>query len=547
MSERVPPIRSELLAGKIEKLLNFELPDLFDQFAEEPRFIRVLWFLEYVSKPQNYAGGLTKFAHDFIHACADQIGTAAMAKTGGARERYSAEDAIVIFKEMPAPHRKQVFGDDYWIFENAFLERDELATGRVTIERIVEIWNVESTEEPRVEDVRESWNGTGAELLGLFTAKLTPVAARELCAQDARESLAGYFKRLCELPHVGLRPNENGHGAPQYFNQVGPALLNFIEKRSADLRSKLAETEVTQLITRWMTKARTMRRPIMISGNSRFGKTEAVKLLCEMEPGNFRMVNTPASNAIGDLFREVARSLGIEVAAQNSVRDLRERIEYVLRFSNLALCFDEFQLALPASFSRNTAPARLNWVRRAVMDQGLAAVFICTPQSYLPAKNRFVRTTGFAMEQFDERILKTIHLPDELSEADLFAVARIHFAGLGDDYLQVVVGAALATERNYISDIEKIATLAKDNAREQGRDLPLLDDIEAAIADVLPTRPTPATAPLTTRKRPPIAARIPMPPQGARKAPASPLQTARISLATLPESRRGMPPLAVKT
>ena len=113
-----------------------------------------------------------------------------------------------------------------------------------------------------------------------------------------------------------------------------------------DLYSTLAETGVTRLVFRWMEKARAMQRPIMISGNSRLGKTEAVKLLCDMEPGNYRMVNTPASNAIGDLFREVGKVPGIEIAA------------------------------LPAIYSRNTAPARLNWVRRSIIDQKIAAVFV---------------------------------------------------------------------------------------------------------------------------------------------------------------------------
>lgn len=112
--------------------------------------------------------------------------------------------------------------------------------------------------------------------------------------------------------------------------------------------------------------------------------------------------------------------------------------------------------------------------------QEVSGRFCLPPQSYLPAKRRLVRTTGFAMEQFDERILKTVHLPNELSEPDLLAVARIHFQDLPDDYLSLVVKAALATERNYVSDISKIATLAKDNAREEGRERPLLDDIEAA-------------------------------------------------------------------
>ncbi len=89
-------------------------------------------------------------------------------------------------------------------------------------------------------------------------------------------------------------------------------------------------------------------------------------LFAAMNPGACRLIETPATNAIGDLLREVAKALGIEVGPQNSGRELRERIDYVLRFSTLLLCFDEAQLILPVAYSRNTAPARLNWVRRSV-------------------------------------------------------------------------------------------------------------------------------------------------------------------------------------
>lgn len=102
------------------------------------------------------------------------------------------------------------------------------------------------------------------------------------------------------------------------------------------------------------------------------------------------------------------------------------------------------------------------------------------------------------MEQFDERILMTVNLPSELPEDDLIAVARIHFPELSELHLKYVVNKALATERNYVSDIEKIATLAKYKAKANGRSIPLLADINAAIGNVLPSpaiQPPPAAAP----------------------------------------------------
>ncbi|MGI8431923.1 MAG: AAA family ATPase [Chthoniobacterales bacterium] len=550
MSERIPPIRPELIAAKIEKLRNFELPELFDEFTDEPRFIRALLFLQYVSKPDNYPGGLTKFAEDFCESCRDQVGTVAMIAANPCGARYNADDAIAVFAEMSSHDREQIFGRDDWIFENAFGREVESRPGRVTFERVIETWGLSSLirhdvpegedyRERRDEDELQTWTGTISELRRLLIEKLTPAAARELCLADARESLAGYFKELCELPHVGFGPNRNHFGAPRYFAAIGPALLEFIERRAERLKATIADTEVTRLVFRWMQKARSMSEPVMISGNSRFGKTEALRLCCKMDPGNFRLVDTPASNSIGDLLREVARSLGLNVDAKNSVRDLREQIDYVLRFSGLTLCFDEWQFGLPTNYSRNTAPGRLNWVRRAVLDRGLAAVFVCTPQSYQVAKKRFVKVTAFAMEQFDERILKTVHLPNELSEADALAVARIHFIGMPDEIVRIVACAALATERNYVSDISKIATLAKDNAREEGRERPLLRDIEAAIADVLPA---PAVRPAERLKK----AKRSAPMQPRCTGPAAPLQMSRISPVDLKESHRGMQPLAMK-
>lgn len=501
------PIRAEVLAAKIEKLWNFELPRLFDEVAAQPRLIGALWFLQYVSWPRNYAGGLSKFAADLIESSLDRIGPPSFRESNA--ERFDLKSAVQILRELPDCQREELLGYNAALFQEAFLHGEH-------------------------RESRKEWE---PQLL----ACVTPRTVRELSVGAARQNLAEYLEQLCAMPHVSFRRDESasGDGAPWYFARIADAIFDFIDRRREALRSRIAETEVTQLVSRWMTKSCNTKRAVMISGNSRFGKTEAMKLFAEMNPDTCRLVNTPASNALGDLVREVAISLGVEVGTQNAGRDLRERVDYVLRFSRLQLCFDESQLLLPAAFSRNTAPARLNWVRRSVMDQGIAAVFVCTPQSYLPAKKRFVKTTGFAMEQFDERILKTVHLPEELSEDDLLGVARIHFADLSDEYLHFVVDKALATERNYVSDIEKIATLAKDNARENGRKLPILADIKAAIADVLPTPATPAqSAPSAPSERSlkPIGKRV-----------ATPLQSPRRSLPMLPQTRRETRPLATHT
>jgi hypothetical protein len=455
LSAPTRPIRPELLAAKMEKIENFEQPRLLEEFGANPRLMRALWFLQWVSQPSNYPGGLTKFSSDLIAASLDRIGTLLIMKLAS-RDRYAPREAARVLRDLPNAIREDLLGDNTWLFEETYIHGS------------------------RRNDPSD-WDAW-------LVKEITPSRVRAACVAAAERDLAEYFKRLCELPHVGFLPCnriDSQHGAPWYFVKIAEAFLAFIDARAQQLRSRVAVTAVTKEIRRWIDKSRRMPKAVLFIGNSRFGKTEAVKLEVSANPGSCRLVNTPASNAISDLLREVAKSLGLEVGPNNAGRELRERIDYVLRFSHLQLIFDESQFLLPASYSRNTAPARLNWVRRSIMDQDISTVFVCTPQSYLPAKRRFVKTTGFAMEQFDERIIIRT-LPEELGEDDLLAVARIHFPELAADYLRYVVDKVLATERNFVSDIEKIATLAKDNAREQGRNLLTLADIEAAMEDVLP-------------------------------------------------------------
>ena len=528
MSELTRPIRPEILAAKIEKIENFELPHLFDEFAAKPRLFRALWFLQWVSQPRNYAGGLSKFASDLIRANTERIGTAHSASVR-ATGNYKLSDAVQILREMPAIARERLLGKNAVIFEQAFLGDGDGRVARIEdfLAGDMALFREGNIARDRRKN-RKDWEP-------LLLKGLTPEGLRRECTEQANERLASHLKALCELPHVGFHTDD----APWYFQDLGTALLEFIGKRAAEVRATKADTEIMQQVSHWILKSQSTRRAVTIIGNSRFGKTEAVELNAQMYPCSCRLVNTPATNGLGDLLREVAKSLGIEVLhANNSGRELRERIDYVLRFSHLQLIFDELQFLLPAAYSRNTAPARLNWIRRSIMDQNVAAVFVGTPQSYLPAKQRFVKTTGYAMEQFDERILKTVQLPIELSEQDLRAVARIHLGDLPEDDLSYVVGQVLAAERNFISDIEKVATLAKDNANEHGRKRPSLADIDDALADVLP-----AASPVVAEK--PEKERQSRPVQQPCRAIEKGLPAARIDFRNSPNRGRGIRALKV--
>ena len=437
MSSLMRPIKPEALAAKCEQIENYELPRLLEEGASEPRMRPALWYLQWVSQPSNYPGGLGKFTSDLVAASGDKIGTPHILKCK-AVDRYPLNDARRILGELGDGCYRDILGPNSELFQEAFLPGSKAKPPR--------------------------------EWVDLFLDALTPSAVRSLCRKRAEEWLAQYFIDLCELPNVGFRPYcpnwlDKERGAPWYFANVAGALLDFIDARSEQLRAEIAETEITQLISKWIVKSRRTREAVMITGNSRLGKTWGVKLNAKTSPGSCRLVDTPEAPAISDLLREVAKTLGLYVKPGTSCSDLRERIDYVLRFSHLQLIFDEANFLFPAVFSRNTTPLRLNWVRRAVIDKDVPAVFVCTPQSYELAKKRFVKSTGYAMEQFDERVFP-VHLPDELSEKDLLAIARIHLGNVDENYLGFVVDQIVATERNFTSDLKRIAFLANDHAIE---------------------------------------------------------------------------------
>ncbi|MEQ1853274.1 MAG: AAA family ATPase [Chthoniobacteraceae bacterium] len=332
-----------------------------------------------------------------------------------------------------------------------------------------------------------------------FTENLREIAEREL---------AQYLLNLCERPDVRFtRSGESrgGERAPWYFVRVADAILRFIDRRKLEIAATIAETAVSREIFHWLGKARTTARSIVISGNSRFGKTEAVRAWAAMNPGLARIVETPAAGGEGDFLRAIADALGIERGAGQRGHELREQIEFVLKQFRPVLIFEEASFLYPANFSKNTMPARLNWVRRSVMDREIPCAFVWTPQTHRDARNRFLKATNFAIEQFDGRILRTVNLPAEIPREDHLAIARIHFRELPKDrrevFSQLIVGNVTALERNYCSDVSNIAALTYSNAADAGRAIPNLEDIKAAIADVLPTATAlPGPAPARSRK-----------------------------------------------
>lgn len=320
---------------------------------------------------------------------------------------------------------------------------------------------------------------------------------RGLCRDSNARQLEDYFTELC----VGSR---NCSGL-WFCANIITELLAFMDNRAVQIERRLARTQVAEKVFDALDYASAERVMVRIEGDPRFGKTESVETWAAMWPGRARVIRTPSSNGEKDLLRAIAEAFGIQHGHSAGGETLKAKVEFVIRFGGLMMIFDEAAFLMPSNFSATTAPARLNWVRTAIVDCKVPYVLVVTPQSYHGAVSRFVKKTGYSIEQFLGREALRVNLPNELPHEDLLAVARIHFPDTDEDLLGLVAAKAMQSE-SYLKAVENIARRARYNATKRGAKKLTLRDVDLAISEVMPTAPAlpvrPAEAPQDRKPRP---------------------------------------------
>jgi len=462
-------IQPEDVAKKLGAIRNHEYPELLEQLTTQPALAEVMYFLQYASRKP---GGLVKFAAEMFAKMPGRFGTETM--RGAKRPEYTLEEKERIVGEMASDYNPIFLYNP--VEEPRRLFRPEpLSEEALAKERREQL--------QALKDRRELERSLKA---------LTGRHLQEICQRAALEILPRYFEDLCIRRDKGfIRPpvgSVNYWASPYWFmDDPVAAALEMMELHAKDASKRLAMTAVTKKVFDALDYALQERTTARIEGDSRFGKTESAKVYADMRPGLVRMVRVPSSNSGEDLIRAVAEALGIAFSYGTRIQVLRERVRYVLRQLGILLILDESHYLVPQNYTKTTAPQRLNWVRAEVMDAGMPLALIHTPQTFLPDADKFVKKTGFAMQQFFGRIYRTVRLPDELPRADLIAVARIHFPEMSDDHLDVIADLAEVSE-NYLQTVEAVAKLARYIARREGHRRITVSDIEAAAYEVIPGR-----------------------------------------------------------
>jgi hypothetical protein len=467
-------IRPELLAKKIADVRRMKFPKLYDYLKGNLRVFEAFWFIQCMSmKP----GGLAAFVAALIEFMGPRLGTETMRRLG--QRKYTRAECAEVWAEVPRRRKNGLEYDSADILDltsGGWDDSPDQEAARTTRERARVIAHNRQVDKEVSEKNQPHF--------------------REIVTKAAADELPEFFETLCTGDAQGF--------CLWYCPDVIAEVFAFMERRAAQVKTRLAMTVVAEKVFDALDYASSEHVMVRIDGDPRFGKTDSVETYAAMWPGRARVVRTPSSNSERDLIRAVAEAFGIFQTFGSRGEALKDKVEFVIRYSGMMLIFDEGSFLVPSSFSANTPPARLNWVRCAIVDRKIPCVIVTTPQSYNSALNRFVKRTSYSIEQFLGREALRVSLPNELSHADLLAVARVHFPEADDDLLGLIAAKAMQSE-SYLKAVENIAKRARYNAKKRGAKRLTIRDVDTAILEVMPTaapvaNAAPAAAPRTPRK-----------------------------------------------
>ncbi len=308
----------------------------------------------------------------------------------------------------------------------------------------------------RTEGVFESWQPTVEDTTSMWLSSLTD----ELCAMALNPAWAG--KQLSGLP------------------QWRDTLRVYRDRCTEAPLGKLAKTSVTELTLDCLNFVRETGKAVLLEGQPRIGKSESARAFCECEAGMARYVEVPSTNDERSLYKAVAEALGVADGTSYNGRQIRERVEEVLRRSKLMLVFDEAQNLWPRRMRPTSVPVRVLWIM-SLMNMGVPVAFIALPE-FSAWMNIVAKKTAWSKAQIEGRIARKRRLPDLLSESDLTSLASLLLPGACDRSVKLLVNCARLHRAGAAVITDAIAS-AKYLASKRGASAPVFDDIRQAIED----------------------------------------------------------------
>lgn len=261
---------------------------------------------------------------------------------------------------------------------------------------------------------------------------------RELCEITA-ENLAKHLGQMLVDP--GIEPKAGLWNIPGLW----PALIALRDREAGAAGAQIVATEVTRLVADELDFARETGAFVLIEGREGIGKSEAARAWCERHPGRAVYVRLESGSDETTLYRAIARQIGTACSYGRKAVEMRARIQDALQTGQLMLVLDEAHFLWPQSDrSERTVPKRIDWLRTALIDYGVAVALVSTPQFFKKQCDRF-RKAGWNSLQVQRRLARAVTLPEELSADDVVAVARQQFPAAETRQCKLIAARALAT------------------------------------------------------------------------------------------------------
>lgn len=273
----------------------------------------------------------------------------------------------------------------------------------------------------------------------------------------------------------------------QFPEGIKAEIYQAMEQHGNDAKEALADTKVSKLIFKELDLALHHKVPVPIIGDSRFGKTKAVSVWCEMRPGKARLVTVPESNREWDFLAAHADAFGIEYNDRTPVQQLKRAVQWVVQHSGLFICYDEAHFLTPVNYCKDTPPKRINWVRCQVIDKGVGCAFFATPQSLNQTLEKYAAKTKYNLEQWIGRLAPPVVLADYYDRDELMAVAAVHFPDFPEKLLALICSRAMQSE-GYLKSMEYTARYASALAVERRHRTPTIQDVDEALGRMMTKR-----------------------------------------------------------
>ncbi len=318
---------------------------------------------------------------------------------------------------------------------------------------------------PSTVDASErAFERVGRELVEMFPARIA-----ESHRERFRRKLPELLTRLCLDPATDLRS-----AAAPGFDGIIEALREYKARFERAALGKIATTAASRTIFETLDYALSQRGMVLVEGTYRIGKSFAAQAWAQMNLGRCRYVQLVSSPDETSFIRCFARALGVACSPQMKATQMRNRVEETIRRQHLLMVIDEADYCFDGAVKVREAPSRINWIMTALINNGVPVAMIASRNFSRMMAHVEKRCPLWGSEQLIGRIKLRHTLPDDLDEADLFAIAAMLVPEADKPTRMLLVAHALRSQ-GYVASLESGAARARFFASQAARKLDFAD------------------------------------------------------------------------